>query len=73
MTVVAEQIEALTTVEKLEAMEVIWESLSKNCADLPIPEWHDVILKERRELVEKGDAEYTDWAEAKKQILDRVL
>lgn len=70
---VEEQIKAFTTVEKLEAMEIIWESLSKNCEDLPIPEWHDAILKERRELVETGDAKYTDWAEAKKQILDRVL
>ena len=72
MTAVEEQIKALTTVEKLQAMEVIWESLAQNYEDLAPPEWHDSILKERRELIDSGEAEYIDWAEAKKQLQSRI-
>ena len=32
---------------KLLAMELIWQDLSNNAADLPSPNWHDAIVHKR--------------------------
>jgi hypothetical protein len=38
---------SLTQSEKLLAMELIWQDLSNNAADLQSPNWHDAIVHKR--------------------------
>ena len=38
---------SLSQSEKLLAMELIWQDLSNNAADLPSPNWHDAIVHKR--------------------------
>lgn len=38
---------ALTPQEKLEAMDILWEDLSANPANLLSPDWHGDVLSER--------------------------
>jgi hypothetical protein len=35
---------------------------------LPIHEWQKEILDEREQLIEKGEAQFLDWEEAKQRI-----
>jgi len=38
---------SLSQSEKLLAMELIWQDLSRNPADLPSPDWHDDVVHQR--------------------------
>lgn len=38
---------ALSTSEKLEAMNILWRDLTKEPADFVSPEWHGEILAQR--------------------------
>ncbi len=61
-------LEKLTRVEKLQLMEILWEDLSANAADLPSPAWHEYALNEAQTAFAKGDAVFVDWASAKRQL-----
>lgn len=61
------ELSTLPLAQRLEAMEVLWESLSHDSAYDPNPIWHADVLAQRVREIEAGQA--TDWAEAKTRIL----
>lgn len=61
-------LDKMTVEEKLRLMEEIWADLSRNPDDIPIPEWHLQILREREQLVKEGKAKYLDLDEAMKEV-----
>lgn len=62
----------MTISEKLEVMETLWEDLSRNADALESPEWHASVLEEREKKIASGEAIFTDWEQAKKDIRKRV-
>ena len=64
-------IEDMTGAQRVELMEELWKAMSKRPEDIEVPERHRRILEERRAAVERGEIEYIDWEEAKKQIRTR--
>jgi hypothetical protein len=62
----------MTTIEKLRAMEALWEALQATPKDVPSPSWHADVLKARAERARKGRSRFTGWAEAKRRIQARV-
>lgn len=62
----------MTVEEKLSLMEEIWADLSRNPDDIPVPQWHLDLLREREQLVKEGKAHYIDWETAKKQIDEAI-
>ncbi|MBI2512435.1 MAG: addiction module protein [Opitutae bacterium] len=65
-------LDKMTVEEKLRLMEEIWADLSRNPDDIPIPEWHLEILREREQLVKEGKEHYIDWEVAKRQIDEAI-
>jgi hypothetical protein len=65
------QLEKMTTTEKLQAMEALWEDLSRNSEDFESPAWHEQILAERVQRVKVGEEEFIDWEVAKQQLRER--
>lgn len=61
----------MTLEEKLRAMEILWEDLSRREQDVPVPQWHKDLLDERERLVETGEAKFLDWEAAKARIASR--
>lgn len=61
-------LDKMTVEEKLRLMEEIWTDLSRNPDDIPIPEWHLEILREREQLVKEGKAKYLDLDDAMKEV-----
>jgi hypothetical protein len=59
--------------EKLQAMEILWEDLSRRSEDVPSPDWHDAVLREREAALERGDEEIEDWESAKRRIQTELL
>lgn len=58
----------MTTKEKLEAMELLWDDLCQQSNDVPSPHWHKLLLLEREKTVALGGSTFFDLDEAKKQI-----
>src|SRR6056297_1154858 len=64
-------IENLSTNEKIELMEKLWEDLSSS-PDYSPPEWHGEELVRRKNAVEEGKETYTDWNKAKDEIRQKI-
>ena len=58
--------------EKLQAMEALWEDLSREPDRIESPSWHQDVLKEAERRVESGEVTFSDWEEAKVSIRDRL-
>jgi len=64
---------ALPLVDRLQAMEALWDSLCRDEAQLQvIPAWHEKELGKRLAAVERGDESTTPWEEAKERIRQRA-
>lgn len=66
------QVDQMTVEEKLQAMEVLWDALRQNEADVPVPQWHKDLLDEREARLQRGETKFIDWETAKRQISDRI-
>jgi hypothetical protein len=58
--------------EKLQAMEALWEDLSREPDRIESPSWHQDLLKETERRVESGQAKFSDWEKAKVSIRGRL-
>jgi len=61
-------IDKMTIEEKLQAMEALWNDLCQREETLPVNEWQKEILDTRERLIQKGEAQFIDWEQARKQI-----
>ncbi len=48
----------MTTSEKLQLMEALWEDLSRKADAFESPEWHREVLEERERCIASGEALY---------------
>lgn len=65
------QLNHLTRLEKLQAMEELWQDLSVPEDTYESPTWHVEELERRAKLVEEGKEAYISWEEAKRQLRDK--
>lgn len=65
-------LDQMTTAEKLQAMEALWDDLCRTEAAELTPDWHQPILEKRQHLVETNDTSFTDWELAKKALQDSL-
>ena len=61
-------IENMTTEQKLEAMEALWEEISKEQPAPDSPAWHESALEETRSRFVAGSEDSVDWEEAKRRL-----
>jgi hypothetical protein len=52
------EINKMSKIEMLQAMEALWDALINEEAEIESPEWHGDILEERKRKMEKGNAEF---------------
>ncbi|MCD6271650.1 MAG: addiction module protein [Deltaproteobacteria bacterium] len=60
------EIKKMSTVERLQVMEALWNSLLEEESKIVSPEWHGNILEERKRKMESGEAEFISLEELKK-------
>lgn len=65
-------LEQMSTEEKIQAMETIWDNLCKKANSLSSPAWHKNVLLEREEKLKKGDEKFVDWDKAQKDIRNKI-
>ena len=54
--------------EKVQLLEQVWDNLCRQSGDVRSPEWHAVILNERKKQIENGTMAVSPWAEAKERL-----
>ena len=64
-------VETMTVAEKPEAIETLWSSLRHRPEEIPTPEWHRQVVKERAERLDRGDSAAVGW-DTVKQDFDRL-
>jgi putative addiction module component (TIGR02574 family) len=52
------KIKNMSTTERLEAMEALWDSLLHEEKEIDSPVWHQELLKSRKKKIENGEAEF---------------
>ncbi|MBI5641128.1 MAG: addiction module protein [Nitrospirae bacterium] len=52
------EINKMSRIERLQAMESLWDSLMDEESEIESPEWHKDILAERKRKIETGETEF---------------
>ena len=66
------EIEQMSRTERLQAMELLWRSMSIDQGKLTSPAWHKKILDKRLAKVEAGKGEFLTIAQLKKRLAKRA-
>ena len=61
----------MSSSERVEAMELLWESFAKDGIDYPSPEWHDRVLGERAQIIKSGKATWLSLADLQARLMSR--
>ena len=64
----AADIEQMSLEEQLQAMELLWSSLSRTPNAVPSPDWHGDILAERMAKIERGEGEFLSIPQLKARL-----
>ncbi|KAF0117445.1 MAG: hypothetical protein FD151_2363 [bacterium] len=59
------EIKKMSTIERLQAMESLWDSLMDEEPEIESPEWHQDILEKRKRKIDNGKAEFISLEELK--------
>ena len=59
------EIRSMTSSERLETMERLWDALCHDPVEPSSPAWHKDVLSQRRERIESGEAKFYTLDEVK--------
>jgi hypothetical protein len=62
------EIKRMSTIERLQAMEELWDALCHEDQEIKSPEWHNEILEERRKKIESGEAKFISLHDLKSKF-----
>jgi len=63
-----EEVSRLSKAERLQAMEWLWASLSKEQRDLESPKWHGEVLAARKAKADAGEAQFLSVEQLKERL-----
>ncbi len=69
----AVEIERMSFSERLQAMELLWRSMSAEPAKLESPAWHKPVLQQRLAKVESGKGGFLTLTQLKKRLTKRPV
>ena len=52
------EIERMSTEERLQAMEALWDSLARESDSVSSPSWHGDVLAARQKRIDEGNANF---------------
>lgn len=59
------EIKKMSIIERLQAMEELWDSLCHEENEIESPSWHKDILESRRKKIKEGEAEFVSLEDLK--------
>jgi hypothetical protein len=64
----ATQIERMSVAERLQAMEQLWDYVYRAPKDVVSPEWHALVLRDRKVRAESGEAKFLTLAQLRARL-----
>ncbi len=61
----------LSVTERLEIVNVIWESIANDHAELPVPDWQIAEVERRSAEMDANPNLGIPWEDVKKRVLNR--
>jgi putative addiction module component (TIGR02574 family) len=61
-------IDKMSTTERIQAMEDLWDALTHDTKEIDSPEWHKNILDNRRSKIKFGKATFLTIEDLKRQF-----
>ena len=62
------EIKEMSKIERLQAMETLWDSFCDEADELESPEWHKDVLAERKAMIDSGEAKLISLEELKDRV-----
>jgi putative addiction module component (TIGR02574 family) len=62
----------LSTDEKLEYVQSLWDRIAARPEDVPIPDWHREVLEERLQAYRANPTEGRPWDEVREEIQNKL-
>ena len=62
------EVEKMSTQERIETMELIWDIMCRNEEAIASPTWHGEVLKKRMERMKSGEAKFYSLDEVRKHF-----
>lgn len=59
------EITKMSSNERLEAMELLWDAICHESSEPRSPNWHKDVLSQRRKRIESGEAKFYSLDEVK--------
>ena len=63
-------IQHMSKTERLQAMELLWDTLARDAESVPSPAWHQQVLEKRMEKIRKGEGQFLTAKELKSRLID---
>ena len=63
-----EEVSRLSRAEQLQAMELLWASLSEKPEEIASPEWHGEVLAARKAQADSGEAQFLTAQQLKERL-----
>jgi hypothetical protein len=61
-------IERMSVTERLQAMDKLWDSLTRDSDEIPSPNWHQDVLADRKARAQRGEAKFLTLAELRSHL-----
>jgi putative addiction module component (TIGR02574 family) len=58
--------------EKLEYVQALWDRVSENPDDVPVPDWHREVVTQRLAAYRRGDMTTRSWSDVREDLLTRL-
>ena len=68
----AVEIERMSLAQKLQTMELIWQSLAADAERVESPHWHKTVLESRLAKVEAGKGKFLTIEQLRKRLVKRT-
>lgn len=62
------EIQGMSTVERLAAMEALWDAICHEDQEPASPPWHDQVLQNRRQKIDSGAARFLSLDEVEQRL-----
>lgn len=62
----------LSTDEKLEYVQSLWDRIAAHPEEIPVPDWHREVLEERMKAYRANPTEGKPWEEVRADLLDKL-
>lgn len=59
------EIEKMSTAQRLQTMEILWDALLHEKVEIESPGWHRDVLEERKVRIANGDSKFLSLKELK--------